>query len=428
MRIIEEQILKSSIAQINKYYKNNGDVKNFYKNINTLDINSLQKSSINRDEKFFKEVSFIMSVIYSIIAHPHISNKGEEIILRSDKASSISEDDFQKTLKDPILWKQHDFKMVPEYVHYHQYTDEINIYENAFIVLLIDLLDKELTQYLNYYINLLPSITSNCEDIIDNEQLIKVLKKVNMLSTRFQFIKNTHFYKEIHRHPKISKVIKPTNILLKDRLYNFCFKFYRKFIQYEDIFEIQKDFRIYYTFLILKELKNQGFKLTTLKTNVINLKDNLLNIKLIKDDYDLIVHFDKNNQIIFDCSIKGSDRHFIHRLICNPNEKNEDEFNNDITRNSIDVKIITIWNIYNENNESVNKNVLKESELIKNYINDLFIELTANKEVYSKYCPVCKSKNLDEENSYYQCLDCMTLYTFKKTMNKDTIWLINTRR
>lgn len=426
MRIIEEQILKSSIVQFNKYYKGNEDVKNFYKNINTLDIKSLQKSSINRDEKFFKEVSFIMSVIYSIIAHPHKSNKGEEIILRSVKANNISEEDFQKTLKDPMLWKQQNYKMIPEYVHHHQYTDELNIYENAFIVLLIDLLDKELTQYTNYYVNLLPSIALEVTEIIDDEQVLRLLKKVNMLSTRFQFIKNTQFYKEIHRHPKISKAIKPTNILLKDRLYNYCFKFYRKFIQYEDIFEISKDFRIYYSLLILKELKNQGFKLTTLKSNQINLKENVFNIKLIKDEFNLIMYFDKMNQIIFDCSIKGSDKHFIHRIICNPNEKNEEEFKKELE--VVDNKVITIWNVYNENNELINKNVLKESELAKIIIDDLFIEVVANKEVYSQYCPICKSKNLDEDHSYYRCLDCMALYTFKKSLNKDKIWLINARR
>ncbi|MGN1295762.1 MAG: hypothetical protein ACI4U5_05075, partial [Bacilli bacterium] len=122
MRIIEENILKTSIVQIKKYYKNNSDIKEFYKNINTLDIKSLQQSSLKRDEKYIKEISFIMSVINSIIAHPHISNKGEEIILRSDKANNLSEDDFQKTLKDSMLWKKQDFKMIPEYVHYHQYT------------------------------------------------------------------------------------------------------------------------------------------------------------------------------------------------------------------------------------------------------------------------------------------------------------------
>ena len=42
---------------------------------------------------------------------------------------------------------------------------------------------------------------------------------------------------------KISKNIKATNILTKDRKYKFCFKFYRKFITYLDEATIIKDFR-----------------------------------------------------------------------------------------------------------------------------------------------------------------------------------------
>lgn len=427
MRIIEENTLKTSIVQIKKYYKNNIDVKDFYKNINTLDIKSLQQSSLKKDEKYIKEISFIMSVINSIIAHPHISNKGEEIILRSDKANNFSEDDFQKTLKDPTLWVQQDSKMTPEYVHYHQYTDEINIYENAFIVLLIDLLDKELAQYEDYYINLLPTIASYSEEIIDNQQVLNVLDKIKLLSQRFEFIKNTYFYKEIHRHQKISKVIKPTNILLKDRLYNYCFKFYRNFIQYSDINGVYKDFRWFYALHILNELKNQGFKLIKAKENIIDIENDLFKLKLSHNDYVIFMSFSNLDEILFDCSIKDSNHHFIHRLVCNPNEEVDSELTS-LEKEIIDTKTITIWNLYDSCNIAMNKNVSNEKELAKEYVNHLFVEIIANKEVYSRYCPICKSKNLDEDNSYYYCSDCKAIYTFKKSNDKDTIWLISTRR
>ena len=427
MRIIEENALKTSISQIRKYNKNNIEVKDFIKNINTLELKSLQQSSLKKDEKYLNEISFIMSVINSIISHPHISNKGEEIIIRSEKANALSEEDFQKTLQDPILWGQQKHKIIPEYVHYHQYTDEVNIYENAFIVLLIDLLDKELIQYNDYYINLLPTITSFSDEIVNDQQVLAVLDKLRLLSQRFQLIKNTYFYKEIHRHPRISKVIKPTNILLKDRLYNYCYKFYRKLIQYEEVSEVYRDFRWFYAFNILRELNNQGYKLVSSKNNVINLNNDLFNIKLTKNDYVLLMYYSSKNLIFFDCSIKGSNQHFIHRLVCNPNKEFIDEITS-LDKETIDLKTVTIWNIYDSNNQVINKNVLSEKEIVKEFIGNLFVEIIANKEVYSRYCPICKSKNLDEEKSYYHCFDCKAIYTFKKSKDKDTIWLISTRR
>ena len=46
---------------------------------------------------------------------------------------------------------------------------------------------------------------------------------------------------------------------MKDRLYNLCFKFYRKFIKYEDKESLFKDFKNYYHCLILKVFKNNNF-------------------------------------------------------------------------------------------------------------------------------------------------------------------------
>ena len=95
----------------------------------------------------------------------------------------------------------------------------------------------------------------------------------------------------------------------------------------------------------------------------------------------------------------------------------------------------SLW-VYISNVENVNRTVelknisvtIENEELAKEYVNHLFVEIIANKEVYSRYCPICKSKNLDEDNSYYYCSDCKAIYTFKKSNDKDTIWLISTRR
>ena len=54
-------------------------------------------------------------------------------------------------------------------------------------------------------------------------------------------------------------------------------------------------------------------------------------------------------------------------------------------------------------------------------------EVVAKKMIYSKYCPICKDRNLTIENDIYHCNNCKSIYTFKKE-TKDVIWFIKLRR
>ena len=152
MKINEKLYLRKAILQIKRHARENNEAKAFYSKLNTLDIKSLQDLSFNNDLKFFKEINFILSVIISIISHPHISNKGEDIVLRSDQVHSLQNDMFKKTMMDAKLWKhKKNGEMIPEYVHYYQNVDQLNIYENKFIVMLIDLIENELAKFSDFY-------------------------------------------------------------------------------------------------------------------------------------------------------------------------------------------------------------------------------------------------------------------------------------
>ena len=155
MRIIEENKLKNIVNIITKYQKENKDINSLFNNIDTLDISSLQSVSLEEDIIFFDEVSFILSVISSIIAHPHLSNRGEDIIIRAELAGNIPADAFNQVVKEPILWKEQDYEMIPENVHYYQYTDELKIYENIFIGMLVNLLSLEMSNYQSFYVSLI---------------------------------------------------------------------------------------------------------------------------------------------------------------------------------------------------------------------------------------------------------------------------------
>ena len=102
----------------NKY--SNKSLKEFYKIIDTVDIPSFQKIFFNYDLEVFSNINELLTVIISISQHPFVDNKQEEVIVKSGLASNLTTEAFQKTLKDPKLWKRHRGKMLPEEVYYHQ--------------------------------------------------------------------------------------------------------------------------------------------------------------------------------------------------------------------------------------------------------------------------------------------------------------------
>ena len=264
MKIIEEQYLKKTINTLNKFAKEHSIANSFYRNLDSVEINSLQDLSFKNDIEFFEQINFILSVITSIVVRPHISNTGEEIILRSDQVGSIQNDMFMETLKDASLWKHNKEKeMIPEYVHYYQNIDLIRIYENIFIVMLINMLDTELNNYVEFYSKMILTFQGQHSLSLSDDKVQIAFSKIELLLIKIRILKSTYFYKVISKGGscKLSHV-RPTNILLKDRLYNYCFKFYRSLITYEDKDALARDFSVYYFMLMLKKFKELDFKLT----------------------------------------------------------------------------------------------------------------------------------------------------------------------
>lgn len=425
MKIIEETLLKKTILQLNNYREKHKNVQDFFDGVSSLELNSLQCFSFQKDSDFFNEISLIISVINSIIAHPHISNKGESIILRSEQAGKLTNENFQQTCKEHALWKEKNFEMVPEYVYYHQYIDELNIYENLFIVLLIDLIDSELKNYTEFYINLIPSLDSIISNqIVENQNVETTLKRLDNLERKIRYIKNTYFYKQISKVSRISKSIKPTNILLKDRLYNLCFKFYRKFIQYEDTTTLLNDFRLYYFMIILQEFRNRGFSLNNEKSNLID--KNNYNLFFNYEDYSINLKINELPGIWLEIGLKDQVT-FKHHLLLDHHRVVKEHIKSE--NSALTTNIATIWNIIDQ--ETLKPkfiNPTTELEIVKYWLDNLFYQATAKKEVYTKYCPICKSHSTEEENGIYNCTNCKTVYTFKSSKGKDVIWFINLRR
>lgn len=417
MKIIEEQKLKEVIETIKSYHFDN-DTFAMFNNLDNLNISSLQDISHQKDIEFFDEVSFILSVIASIISHPHLSNRGEDIIIRAELAGSIPADAFNQVVKEPILWKEQDAEMVPENVHYYQYTDELRIYENIFIGMLVTKLNQELSRYQEFYVSLIPSFEQNV-DSFDADEVQVALTKIRRLQRKLRYIMNTHFYKEVSRVKMSFKGIQPTNILLKDRLYNFCFKFYRKFIKYEDREILLEDFRTYYYFMILKVFKSHGFCLDESKSQRFN------NLTFNFKDFIANVFIEENIPGIF-LDVTSNNFTAKHHLLLNLDRSNKD-FTSNLDLDVCSTNVISLWNLNSltDLNNQLFSNSLKELEIVDYWVMSKFKEIKGNQDMYERYCPVCRSRSIEINHDICTCSDCESIYTFK---NETNIWFIRVRR
>ena len=67
--------------------------------------------------------------------------------------------------------------------------------------------------------------------------------------------------------------------------------------------------------------------------------------------------------------------------------------------------------------------------MVYEWLNMKFEEIIVKKDVYQKYCPVCRSKQLDNDKGYYECSNCRTQYVFKNQSEElDTVWFMRIKR
>lgn len=443
MRISEQKTLKSAILEIKKHTKKFPYANDFYNKLDLLNDLSLQSQSLKKDLKFFEEIKLIISVITSIVSHPFILNKGEDTIIRADLAGHIEPQMLQKTLKDSSLWRRRRGEMIPESVHHHENVDEIVIYENIFIVMLINLLDNEIKKYQEFYINVIQKFDFKTPLILKSDYEEVAILEIERLLKRIRNIRETYFYKTVSKHRPIEGHIVPTNILKKNRLYNLCYKFYLKMITYKDKGSLMDDLSLYYYIKLIKNLKDLGFKmnLKTKKTLLALNKRGSINLsnqlEFLSGEFKISICKHKYLDAI---EVKVINRNIKDKLINSANHLLMIETNNDfmlidsnmrkVLDNYDTIEAISVWNLayieYDFNQAF--ENTYNEYTLINKWLESKISQTSASKEVYSHYCPVCKKKHIEDDNGLLHCSECDTKYTFYEVDQNEVLWLIKIGR
>ncbi|MCI7268374.1 MAG: hypothetical protein MR501_04375, partial [Mollicutes bacterium] len=103
--------------KINRTIKHSSSFTYVYETLSLDKFKLNVKYNYDETIKRCVELKNVLNKITSIVFKPHIKASTNEVILRSEFASSLSNQSFNDTLKDSKLWKNKNGVMTPEYVH-----------------------------------------------------------------------------------------------------------------------------------------------------------------------------------------------------------------------------------------------------------------------------------------------------------------------
>ena len=415
---------KSNARAAEEFISLNGGLVGAYSHAESAGDFSLQKISYEEDCSYFKEALSLLGIILSIAEKPHVSTRREEVFARIEQAGQLSADDFKRVCRDGSLWKRRGVKMVPEELYYFRNEDELCIYENRFIVLLIDLIGREITELKRVYGERLPRIGENTDELYAGDAGM-ALDFARNIEKRVAYLKNTGFYKIVGKEKPLKGRISPTNILLKDLKYRACFKFYNGFLKYQCEGEEAEDMRSIIKIYILKSLKKLGFDLKEGK--------NLNEYKACGKEFLLNFDFNKKGTVILDVTHKISKKTVKYALFAEDGRSAEaaEEFaSGDDGKNFCSVEMIGEWSLKDGvTHELLSRAGQTEEEMIYSWLASKIRLIRADSSVYKKYCPACGVTGVYENDGDFSCPNCGTRYAFtQNSSGESVIWICKLRR
>ena len=285
------------------------------------------------DFPWLDELELVTEKIMSIASKPRTHIKFEKDVKKAEQAVKIDNYDIIETLKVPPYWRRKGGRFVPEKVFTDIYEIENAIYENRFIINLVDKMMLFLAQivaqlyqqikkvnhnFIDSHISLADveviqdiagfgsykylSKSSNRSKKVKEEDAtllttkdshyVDALRRILIARGNVGHIRSTPFYKEVKKAKPLSDSdVHITNMLAGDPSYAPCYNFYRKLLPLlsknignDDVVN-PKDYHNFVVSNILAAFDDLGFKEEKNKSKIAH-KNNLVvldNYRLIKD-------------------------------------------------------------------------------------------------------------------------------------------------
>jgi hypothetical protein len=429
----EAERLKNALLDIQKSLAKEKDASSLYQDLPLFKPQELQDISFQSDLARFKEEDFVLSVIVSIIEHPHFSSRGEEEIVRIQEASYVLPDMFMKTSRDPTLWRKDRGKMSPEYIYHLKSVDDLRIYENIFIIKVLEMISLDILASLSFYSYLVGNLSSSTPLSGEDGKVQEAFTALRKIERKVKRIKETWFYREVSKAKPIENRVQPTNILLKDNLYNYCYRYYRKMISSFDAVSAAKGLTAYFFLLILKELKEGKWSLNkasapakaAFQEGSLVLTEPLI---FTQDHFRLTLSASENArglELAYQEQESGTEAR--HLLLADPDLSFQflASYEPDGKKTYDDVISLSIWGdgLKDKDKVSLFNLGVKENQAVSSIIESFTSIQEGSGEIYSSYCPYCGAKQAEEKNGAYACQACGASWAVLKGPKTDRIWL-----
>lgn len=403
--------------------------------------------------------------IMAIIRDPHITVTTNEIVTRAELAGHLSHESFAQTMRDPQLWRDKEGEMAPESIHTVETVDTINIYENQFISMLLDVLEDEVELLLADIAPLVESLQEHFERttktfgrssifedyskrkgpyepfMLSNgethEELLMLCEKLNK---RIKHLKCTEFYK-VTSNKRFSRNVMPTNILMHDPLYNFCYKNYlTSFRKEKDPFAEDDLYYNYVTAVICHYFNAEQDWLVANQPKITfgsNRRLELQSLRIRRGNFSYYVRFDdENNGVEFKAAYLGGKREGVEKrnvryywllshVYSEKNAKVVEAKLEDLRKGYDDVILVTAKNAEKKFGNVANLSYYRENvgDIIRNLMTSMMMIFDVKPGLYDRQCPFCGSEEVVYSGSNFVCDHCSSQYSIYHQTSRDLVWL-----
>lgn len=413
---------------------------------------------VTNESVFADSIAEAIVHIRGAFKDPHIFLKKEEVIQNVAVASHIDNETLRMNYKDSKLWKLKTLDASPEFVHAFVYEDDLAIYENRFLTYLIDTLFEILTRRVNAMKDTMTTLGDCAGEKkgkgLTRSAFMKLTKesggtpalvssndsKVTIFNS---FLKSRKRLTQLKQHPIYVACKKkgefnilnlhPTNILVVDKQYNYCYDFYLNYLKREsDVTSTEKMYQTFVAMQFLFALDRLGFSAKgqevflgqsgQVKLNDVTFKKGAFTVTLSRDRIDEI-HCKVVN------TVSGSSAEYAVAIYHSSQLSSYTSLTArlDIERmnnpNAFRTVLITDYPSTAEDVIRVLPMRVDATKVLEEVIESFMICVEGATQAYSRVCPLCGGTLVTQVDVDHTCTSCDALYNLYAFEGKEWLWI-----
>lgn len=457
---MEKSILKY-LAEFSELALNYGSTVNLNALFGDADRGKL---NIAEDFSWLEDFSYVMERIQGILTHGHIHVKYVKDLRRAETASRVDSDCFHMTMREPRLWRKAGDSVAPEFVYHNSYEDEHAIYENRFVKQLIDEMTRYLADTLNelalsfgslrtYFNSELPvtealRLAHNAKKNSDDDQVlansddpvVKRAEAVEYLFNKATRFKYSRLYIECAKLPPITGNVQATNILLHDPNYRTAYIFYKK-LRHMRLQDADMNNALFNNVLLrlIYALKKSGYSLST--TAPLYSQNGRLMCKdfiMEKGEFALRIDTYESNELTLTSFMRNRERpDKAYDLSCvaikvadfapDTAEKDINSYREAKIKKGFNDAFIFVLSRLPTKTDGIinlaNRSGEFYSRAAQDFIQSLTLLLGGSHKIFSKRCPVCGSRYVEQSDNSFICSQCGGQWSLVIGDNNEKVWV-----